>query len=241
MKYMSLINNGVIYKLRNISYHRAIIRGVATSENTVVLLLHDSLNIMRAKINQKRAVRTFLTMLLLTSSCATTTKDRDAIRNGSEGNQKATVVSDEANARRENKAVVENFFSRLEAMDIPGFIALWNEAGVQLMPFSPAGFPKELRGRAAIQKQYGGLPENYTGMRFTDRVYHETIDPEIFIVEYHGEINVKATGKPYNNDYIGVFRVKDGKLVKFTEYFNPIILQESFGADLEKNFSVDGK
>jgi ketosteroid isomerase-like protein len=179
-------------------------------------------------------------MLLLTSSCATT-KDREASRNESGVNQMTTAVSNEANARRENKAVVENFFARLEAMDIPGFIALWDEAGVQLMPFSPAGFPKELRGRAAIQKQYGGLPENYTGMRFTDRVYHEAIDPEIFIVEYHGEINVKATGKPYNNDYIGVFQVKNGKLVKFTEYFNPIILQESFGADLQKNFSVDSK
>lgn len=144
--------------------------------------------------------------------------------------------------RQQNRTTVEAFFARLEAMDIAGFVELFDENGVQQMPYAPEGFPKELRGRAAIQKQYGGLPANYTGMKFTNRVWFETTDPQTFVVEYKGVITVKATGKPYNNDYIGIFQLKNGKITRYVEYFNPIILQQSFGTDLQKNFNVgDGK
>lgn len=181
-----------------------------------------------------------LAWLIFTTGGAAAGQEGRAVRNAG-GRRVRAAAAGEQNQRRVNRAVVESFFSRLEAMDIPGFVALWAEDGVQVMPFSPAGFPKELRGRAAILKQYGGLPANYTGMRFPGRVVHETADPEVFVVEYRGEITVKATGKLYNNDYVGIFHVKGGRLVRFVEYFNPIVLQESFGADLQKNFNVDKK
>lgn len=150
---------------------------------------------------------------------------------------RATLMSDTDAERRKNFETVEAFFARLEAIDIEGFIALWDENGVQEMPFSPEGFPKELRGKAAIQNQYGSLPQNYASMKFP-RTIHATTNPEIFVVEYQGVIDVKATGKPYNNDYVGIFNVKNGKVLKFVERFNPIILQEAFGESLQRNFNV---
>lgn len=155
------------------------------------------------------------------------------------GNQAGASNSNAEAQRQKNRRVVEDFFARLEAFDINGFVNLFDENGVQIMPYSPAGFPKELRGRAAIVKQYGGLPQNFTSMKFTNRVWHETTDPEKFIVEYRGVIGVKATGKPYNNDYIGVFELRGGKIIRYVEYFNPLILQESFGEGLQKNFNVN--
>lgn len=142
--------------------------------------------------------------------------------------------------QEKNRAAVERFFERLEAMDIKGFIEVWDERGVQEMPFAPEGFPKRVDGREAIFNQYKGLPENYTGMIFP-RTIRATDDPQIFFVEYKGIINVKATDKPYNNDYVGKFEVVNGKIVRFTEYFNPIILQQAFGGDLQKNFNVEKK
>lgn len=53
-----------------------------------------------------------------------------------------------------------------------------------------------------------------------------------------GEIQIAATGKPYNNRYIGLFRLRDGKIVLFKEYFNPTILTESFGSGLGENFNT---
>ena len=139
--------------------------------------------------------------------------------------------------RTANRAVVEAFFAALEAKDLDRFLAVWADTGRQVMPFAPAGFPQELVGKAAISQQYGSLPENYVSMQFP-RTIHDGANPEHFFVEYRGEIVVKATGKPYNNTYIGVFQVQNGQIVQFTEYFNPIVLNEAFGQDLQKNFNT---
>jgi uncharacterized protein len=136
-----------------------------------------------------------------------------------------------------NRAVVEEFFAALEAKDLIRFYAVWAEAGTQHMPFAPEGFPHLLEGKAAIRRQYGDLPKNYTSMRFP-RTILATADPEVFFVEYRGEIVLAGSGKRYDNTYIGKFHVKAGKVIRFDEYFNPIVLQNAFGSELTKNFNT---
>jgi hypothetical protein len=141
--------------------------------------------------------------------------------------------------QRENRKVVEEFFTRLESMNIDRWLELWDEDGVQEMPYSPQGFPKYLKGKAAIQQQYSSLPQNFHSMHFVDHVFHETSDPAVFIVEYKGIIDVKLTNTAYNNVYCGIFTVRDRRLIYFKEYFDPIILQSAFGEKLQENFNID--
>lgn len=182
--------------------------------------------------------------LVLTNCAANTSRGESVSSNNQISNQNATspaVTAGTSNIDQErtrNRRIVEDFFTRLEAMDIRGFVSLFDEAGVQEMPYSPAGFPKELRGRAAIEKQYGGLPQSYNSMRFINRVWYETVDPAVFVVSYKGVIDVK-NGKPYNNDYVGIWQLRDGKIIRYREHFNPIILREAFGKNLDKNFNVN--
>lgn len=136
-----------------------------------------------------------------------------------------------------NKAVIEKFFTALESLDIPAFLSVWAEDGKQVMPLSPGSFPKELNGKDAIYNQYKGLPENYTSMKFP-RKYFPTEDPNTVIVQYGGVIPLKGGGE-YNNNYVGIFRIRDGKVQQFTEYFDPFILEEAFGKKLESNFNVN--
>ena len=58
----------------------------------------------------------------------------------------------EQETREQAFAVVGAFFVALEGMDIPTFLSLWNDDGVQHMPFAPDNFPKILEGKAAIQR-----------------------------------------------------------------------------------------
>lgn len=139
--------------------------------------------------------------------------------------------------RNANRKLVSNFFSRLEAFDIPGFVAQFAEDGRQLMPFSPPGFPQQLEGRAAILNQYRGLPENFSTMRFPDLVIHDLADPAKFFVTYRGEIALKAGGR-YDNRYAGLFTIRNGQISEFVEYFDPLVLQKAFGAQLQENFNV---
>lgn len=137
----------------------------------------------------------------------------------------------------ENKAAVERFFTALEKLDIRSFLNGWSEdKAQQIMPLSPEGFPKELNGKEAIFNQYKGLPENYASMSFPRKIY-ATDDPNKVIVQYHGIIPLK-TGGEYNNNYVGIFEIRNGKIEKFTEYFDPFILENAFGKKLQENFNA---
>ena len=59
------------------------------------------------------------------------------------------------------------------------------------------------------------------------------------VAEYRGEIDLDSGGT-YNNRYIGIFRIVDGKVVHFTEYFNPFVLAEAFGGGeaLKRTFNL---
>ena len=136
----------------------------------------------------------------------------------------------------ENAAVIENFFTALERLDIQSFMKVWADNGRQNMPLSPDGFPKELKDKDAIFNQYKGLPENYTAMSFPRKV-SATDNPNKVIVQYAGIIPLKSGGE-YNNNYVGIFEIKNGKVEKFTEYFDPFILANAFGKQLQDNFNV---
>jgi hypothetical protein len=134
---------------------------------------------------------------------------------------------------------IERFFDRLEAMDIEGFLDCWADDGVQEMPFAPEWFPDRLDGREAIENQYGRLPDAYESMSF-ERTIRPLADPEWAVAEYVGSIEL-PDGDHYDNTYVGLFHVVDGQVVLFREYFDPIVLSEVFGEDVEETFNTGGE
>jgi ketosteroid isomerase-like protein len=123
---------------------------------------------------------------------------------------------------------VREFFAALEAMDIPRFLRVWADDGVQEMPFAPGSFPRRLEGRAAIERQYGPLPAAFTSMRFPVRRIVPAHTPGLVLVEYDGSIVLKAGGQ-YDNRYVGIFQFDErGRLAHFTEYFDPLTLIRGF-------------
>jgi ketosteroid isomerase-like protein len=152
------------------------------------------------------------------------------------------AVTNAGNASRDprdrNRETVRAFFRQLEAMDTgERFLALFTEDAKQVMPFSPEGFPRLLDGREAIRNQYSGLPSAYTHMRFLDLTIRDMASPNEFFVTYRGDIGLKSGGR-YENDYAGHFVLRDGRISEFREFFNPIVLQQAFGRQLQETFNV---
>lgn len=139
---------------------------------------------------------------------------------------------------RETLAAVDEFFTSLESMDIERFMKTWAGEARQVMPLSPKGFPVLLRGKDAVHRQYRGLPVNFSSMKFPRKVY-ATDDPNRMIVQYDGVIQLRAGGE-YNNIYVGVFDVRNGKIRQLTEYFDPDILLKTFGGEPGKKFGSAG-
>ena len=146
-------------------------------------------------------------------------------------------------ANADAEAVIEEFLDALEAMSIDRILNVWHDNGVQVMPYSPEGFPTRLEGKEAIGRKYVTLVAKYKSVRIPDRVFHFTNDPNHVWVEYRGEIQIKATGKSYNNTHVSLFTLRNGRIIECKEYSNPIILLKAFGNPeiLRKNFSESQK
>ncbi len=146
------------------------------------------------------------------------------------------VIFNLTEVTKEAEEAVKEFFTSLENMDIQSFIKVWADDGKQIMPLSPENFPKELNGKDTIYNQYKGLPENFHSMKFPKKIF-ATHKPNLVIVNYRGLIPMKSGGD-YNNNYVGLFEINNGKVQQFTEYFDPFILADAFGINLQSSFNV---
>lgn len=94
------------------------------------------------------------------------------------------------------------------------------------LPFAPPGVPQEMHGRA---QALAAMEPTWVN-RFT---WHEvkilrTEDPELLVTTARSEVAM-ANGKPYENRYVMLTRVRGGQVVEHAEYFNPLPVMEAFG------------
>jgi uncharacterized protein len=112
------------------------------------------------------------------------------------------------------------------------FADLFAADGVLNYPFAPPGMPTELRGRDAIRAFHGGNAAERRSLfeiEGIDVVVRETDDPEVVVaeIEHHGHSH--ATGGPYRFRALGVIRVRDGEIVTYDDYMDPIAMAALLG------------
>jgi uncharacterized protein len=111
------------------------------------------------------------------------------------------------------------------------FAGLFAEDGVLCYPFGMPGQPAELRGREAIRAWFGqhGRSRDLFDMAGVEAVVRETDDPEVVVTEitHHGWS--KAAGAPYEHKALGVIRVRDGLIVRYDDYMDPIAVARLLG------------
>jgi uncharacterized protein len=151
--------------------------------------------------------------------------------NKSSNNNNQNEIKMKAEITEQNRKVVDNFFVALETQKFEMLKEVFAENGKQLNPYSPEGFPKSFDGAEGIYKQYSGLTANFGQMKFPRQIF-ATEDPNFFFVKFRGEIEIKAGGK-YENDYLGTFKLENGKVVEYTEYFNQVVMAKAFNIDLK--------
>jgi ketosteroid isomerase-like protein len=111
------------------------------------------------------------------------------------------------------------------------FADLFATDGVMEYPFFVPGFESTLEGQATIReffKQRSDMRGMFDMHEVTAEVY-QTDDPEVVIteIEHHGMSRV--TNAPYRMTALAVIRVRDGKIVHYRDYMNPLSLAELTG------------
>ncbi len=123
--------------------------------------------------------------------------------------------------------VALSFLRHLEALDVDAAAACFAPDGEQELPFAPDALPRRLDGVTALQWRYGG--PDPVGLRFDVHAVRPLADPEWVLLEYHGCAE-QRDGSRYENDYVGLFRVRDGLIVLLREYFDPLPFQRHFAS-----------
>src|SRR5215470_5229385 len=115
------------------------------------------------------------------------------------------------------------------------FADLFAEDGVLAYPFGLPGQPAELRGREAIRAYFTARSgaRDLLVMEGVDALVRETDDPEVVVAEISHHGWSKAAGAPYEHKALGVIRVRDGEIVRYDDYMNPIAVARLLGRTSE--------
>jgi uncharacterized protein len=106
--------------------------------------------------------------------------------------------------------------------DADGFADLFAPGGVIEMPFASPDMPSRLEGREAIRGYARHAAASPLHIDDLDEVaVHHTSDPEVVIVELVTKGTLTTTGRAFAAASVQVFRIRDGKILLFRDYFDP--------------------
>jgi len=111
------------------------------------------------------------------------------------------------------------------------FADLFAEDGVLRFPFAPPGVPREIRGREAIRAARAAEAgrRSLLTMDGVDLVVRETDDPEVVVTEIEHYGHSRALDGPYRFRALAVVRVRDGEIVSYDDYMDPIAMAALLG------------
>jgi hypothetical protein len=115
--------------------------------------------------------------------------------------------------------------------DVNAVNSLLAEDAIIEMPFAAPGRPRRFHGPddflAFARAGRASLPVRFEECRET--AVHETVDPEVIVVEYELTGTVTTSGRRATAPFIGVLRVRDGQIVAWREYQDALAIAHALG------------
>lgn len=109
------------------------------------------------------------------------------------------------------------------AKDMKGWADLCDENVVVEFPFAPDVASRRMVGRAAIYAYLKDYPNVIDVKCMPTLKILETTDPNVAIVEWSVSGRVIPNGNPYEMSYATFVTVRNGLIVNYREYWNPMV------------------
>ncbi|NOK20192.1 nuclear transport factor 2 family protein [Corallococcus carmarthensis] len=111
----------------------------------------------------------------------------------------------------------------LIATDVERWLALFTEDAVVEFPYaSSLGGPARMEGIAAIRAWFAPITKHFQGLTFTNARRYPGVDATTGWLEVHGAATLQPGNIPYEQDYVMRLQVRDGRIVHYREYWNPL-------------------
>jgi ketosteroid isomerase-like protein len=125
--------------------------------------------------------------------------------------------------------LVETFMSLFSQQRWDEWIELWADDAVLEFPFAPAGRRSRYAGKLAIlayMKPLAGRMK-LDQMEYLD--IHPMRDPTMACMELGIRGHIVATGASFRQKYISIIETRQGRLLRYREYWNPLIAMDANG------------
>lgn len=109
------------------------------------------------------------------------------------------------------------------------FLEMMTEDCIMEFPYAPPGGVRRLNGRTALAEYLSGLGGILEIESITDLIVHRTQDPGVVLLEFSCIGRGIKTGEPYNQRYISVITLRDGHIVRYLDYWNPLVAMQVIG------------
>jgi len=144
----------------------------------------------------------------------------------------------------QQKTIAQVFANHLALIgkDIPAWVDLFAEDAIGEFPYASAlGSPERLKGKAAIYNYMKDVPTQMQNLSYTNIREYPTANPNLLFAEVHGEAVIVVTGKHYQQDYVMRLETKNGKIIHYREYWNPVAAIEAWGSpqNLQQSFNAE--
>jgi ketosteroid isomerase-like protein len=107
-------------------------------------------------------------------------------------------------------------------------------------PYAPLALER-LEGKEAVCNLIKTAGLQMQDMRFSNIQVYPTTNPNLAWAEFHGEAVAVATGRPYQQDYVVKLKTREGQIILYREYANPMSTIEAWDGtqNLQQAFNAE--
>lgn len=124
----------------------------------------------------------------------------------------------------ENKRLIEEAYAALAYGDTQPIGDLFAD-DVSWDMIGTTAWSGRYEGKEAIREKLFRPLFAQFGDRYTNRARRIIADGDLVVVECRGRVTTKA-GKPYNNAYCMIYRMRGGKIAEITEYLDTALVND---------------
>jgi len=146
----------------------------------------------------------------------------------------------EADAVESFPAMLRRVLGNRLRPDAETFPDMFAVDGVLEYPYAPPGLNTPIAGRDAIIANFQRIRKLLRVDGVADVSEIEVRDPDMVVLEFSGRGEGVLTKETYNQRYISVIHMRDGNIVHYKDYWNPIALLRAVkGSETTRAFTID--
>lgn len=131
---------------------------------------------------------------------------------------------------QQNKQLVTQGYEKFRAGDIDGLLQLFAEDAEWIgMEVEPVSFSGDYHGRQGIAQFFSDLSQAQEAESFEPR--EMIAEGDRVVVLGRAKWRVRATGKSYDEPWAHCFTIRDGKVVRFEQYYDTAATRAAFLSD----------